>query len=209
MLQLSGQWWCRALVVAVAGLLATSIVMAESDGTSARHKVEAVSSGIVEELVAQREVLRDNPQRLHELVERLILPHFDFARMSRRVIGKRWKKSSEEQRKRFVSAFRTMLVRTYSTVLNEYDGQTLTYLDPLPRKKENEVIVPVLIGRSGGNAFRVAYAMHRVESDWKVFDVSVDGVSLVTNYRSSFRSEIARHGIDGLIARLEEKNATN
>ena len=208
MLQVNDQRRLRVLMVAVASLLAASMAMAESDDSSARHKVEEVSSEVVEELVAQRAALRDDPRRLHELVERLILPHFDFKRMSRRVLGKQWKKSSEEQRTRFMSAFRTLLVRTYSTVLDEYAGQPLRYLDPVQRKKENEVVVPVIVDRSGGAPFQVSYAMHRVETEWKVFDVAVDGVSLVTNYRSSFRSEIARHGLDGLIARLEAKNAT-
>ena len=207
MLQTIHRWRHRALMFALSGLIAGSTAMAESHGSSAREKVEEVASGTVEELASQRDVLRDDPQRLRELVERLIVPHFDFERMSRRVLGKRWKKSSEDQRARFVSAFRTLLVRTYATLINEYDGQAMTYLDPVPRKKDNEFVVPVTIGQSGGMEFRVAYAMHLVDTDWKVFDVAVDGVSLVTNYRSSFRAEIARHGIDGLIERLEEKNA--
>ena len=99
-----------------------------------------------------------------------------------------------------------MLVHTYGAVLNEYDGQTLTYFDPVPRKKKGEVVVPVQVEDSSGKQVRVAYAMHQHGEEWKVFDVAIDGVSLVTNYRSSFRSKIARDGIDGLISSIEEKN---
>ena len=200
-------WRSKALIIAAASMMAGSMVLAASNGSPARHLVEQVTSSIIEGLMSQREVFRDNPQRLHDLVDRLVLPHFDFDRMSRRVLGKRWKTATPEQRTRFVSAFRILLVRTYAMLLNEYRGQTLTYLDPVPRKKDNEIVIPVQIELTGSQTIRVAYAMYGSGMDWKVFDVAVDGVSLVTNYRSSFRSEIARHGIDGLIARLETKNS--
>ena len=200
-----------ALVVAAACLFAGSTAMAADTGASAQRFVQQVTSTIVDELTSQRETLRDNPQALYELVDRHVLPYFDFERMSRLVLGKkRWKSASPEQRERFVSAFRSLLVRTYAALLSEYQGQPLTYLDPVPRKREDEIVIPAQIELSGGPTARIEYAMQGTGTDWKVFDVRVDGVSLVRNYRSSFRSEIARHGIDGLIARLEAKNlATN
>ncbi|MCY4470420.1 MAG: ABC transporter substrate-binding protein [Thiotrichales bacterium] len=170
--------------------------------------VRQVTSRIVDELELRRDALPEDPERLYELVDRLVLPYFDFERMSRRVLGKRWKKATAEQQTQFVSAFRTLLVRTYATVLNEYRGQPLTYLDPAPRKKDDEIVVPTEIELTSNQKVQVAYAMYESATGWKVFDVAVDGVSLVTNYRSSFRSEIARHGIEGLIARLESKNST-
>ena len=196
-----------ALTVVAAGMLAGSMALAASDGPAAQQMVRQVLSSVVEELTSRRESLQSDPQSVFELVDRLVLPHFDFERMSRRVLGKRWKKASAEQRQRFVSAFRTMLVHTYATVLTEYRGQTLTYLDPVEGRKDGEIVVPVQVELTGSRAIRIAYAMHGGGTDWKVFDVAIDGVSLVTNYRSSFRSEIARHGIEGLIARLETRNA--
>ena len=194
-------------VVAVAGVLAGSAAMAADAGTTAQDLVRQVASRIIEELDSESGSLRDNPERAYELAERMVVPHFDVERMARRVLGKRWKAATPEQQTRFVSAFRTMLVRTYALVLHEYRGQTLTYLDPVPRKKDDEIVIPVRIEVAGGKTMRVAYAMQGTGSDWKVFDVAVDGVSLVTNYRSSFRSEIARHGIERLIERLESNNA--
>ena len=200
-------WRAGALAVAAAGMIAGSTALAASSSSAARNLVEQVTSSIIEELTSRGDELQSNPQAVFDLVDRLVLPHFDFDRMSRRVLGKRWKTATPEQRSRFVLAFRTLLVRTYAMVLNEYRGQTLTYLDPVPRKKDDEVVVPVTIELTGSQSARVAYAMQGKGTDWKVFDVAVDGVSLVTNYRSSFRSEIARHGIEGLIARLEAKNS--
>lgn len=195
-----------APMVVAASMIAGSTALAASTGSSAQHLVKQVTASIVEELTSRPEALRENPRDLHELVDRLVLPYFDFERMSRRVLGKRWKTAAPEQRTRFVSAFRSLLVRTYATLLSEYRGQTLTWLDPMPRRKDDEIVVPVRIETTGSPAIRVAYAMHGKGTDWKVFDVAVDGVSLVTNYRSSFRSEIARDGIEGLIARLEAKS---
>ena len=199
-----------ALIVAVAAMTmaAGPTVTAASDGSAAQQLVQRVTSTIINELTARRDALESDPRAAYELVDRLILPHFDFERMSRRVLGKKgWKTATAEQRAQFVAAFRTLLVRTYAVMLNEYRGQRLTWRDPMPRKKDGEIVVPVTIELAGGEPTQVAYAMHGGGTDWKVFDVALDGVSLVKNYRSSFRSELARNGIDGLIASLEAKNA--
>ena len=199
-----------ALIVAVAGMTmaAGPTVTAASDGSAAQRLVQRVTSTIIDELATRRDALRSDPQAVYELVDRLILPHFDFERMSRRVLGKKgWNRATAEQRARFVAAFRTLLVRTYAVMLNEYRGQPLIWRDPVPRNKDDEIVVPVTIELAGGQPAQVAYAMYASGADWKVFDVAVDGVSLVRNYRSSFRSELARNGIDGLIASLEAKNA--
>ena len=204
----AGTWRRRALLVIAAGMIAASMSLAANDGAPARHLVEEVTSDITDELVSRREAIQSDPRALYELVDRLILPYFDFERMSRRVLGKRWKEATPEQQERFVSAFRTLLVRTYAKVLNEYSGQALTYLDPVARKKDDEIVIPVQIELTDGEPFRLEYWMHGTGTDWKVFDVRIEGVSLVRTYRSSFRSEVARHGIDGLIERLEAKNST-
>ena len=205
--RIGGMWRRLVPMLGAACVLVGSSAMAADNRSPAQNLVMQVTSSVIEVLDSERELLDDNPERVYELADRMVLPYFDFERMARRVLGKRWKKATAEQRTRFVSAFRTLLVRTYSIVLSEYRGQTLTYLDPLPRKKETEVVIPVDVELTGAQPVRVAYAMHGSGSDWKVFDVAVDGVSLVTNYRSSFRSEIARHGIDGLIARIEARNS--
>ena len=198
-----------AAMIVAACLFAGAAAMAGDAGASAQRFVQQVTSTIVDELILRRETLRDDPQALYKLVDRHILPYFDFERMSRLVLGKkRWNSSSPEQRERFVAAFRSLLVRTYAELLRDYQGQPLTYLDAVPLKREDEIYIPVQIELSGGQTARIGYAMQGTGTDWKIFDVTVDGVRLLKNYRSSFRSEIARHGVDGLIARLEAMNQT-
>ena len=197
-----------ACMVGAACMLAGSTAAASDNGSRAQDLVKQVTSRITQVLDAEREAIAADPQRVYELADRLILPYFDFERMARRVLGKkRWKTATPEQQKRFVAAFRTLLVRTYAMVLYEYSGQAVTFLEPVPRKRDDEIVIPVQVEVTASQRVRVAYAMRRSGSEWKVFDVAIDGVSLVTNYRSSFRSEAARHGIEGLIARLEAKNA--
>ena len=194
-------------VVMAACMLAAPAAMAAADAHPAQSLVKQVVVRVIDSLESQREALAGDPQKVYELVDRLILPYFDFERMSRRVLGKRWKKTTPAQRERFIAAFRTLLVRTYSLVLGEYRGQAMEYLDPVARKRDDEIIIPVKVALSNTQTVIVAYAMQGSGPDWKVFDVAIDGVSLVTNYRSSFRSEVARHGIDGLSALLEAKNS--
>jgi len=203
-----------ALIVAVAGMTmvtgptmaAGPVVAAAGDGFAAQRLVQQVTSTIIDDLTARRDVLRNDPQAVYELVDRLVLPHFDFEHMSKGVLGKKgWKAATPEQRAQFIAAFRTMLIRTYALMLTEYRGQLLTWRDP-QRRKQGEVVVPVKIDLPG-HPIEVEYALHGSGADWRVFDVAVDGVSIVRNYRSSFRSELRRNGIDGLIASLEARNA--
>ena len=194
-------------IVIAACMLAGPAALAAADAHPAQTLVKQVVAGVTDSLESQREALAEDPRKVFALVDRLVLPYFDFKRMSRRVIGKRWRKTTPAQRERFIAAFRTLLVRTYALVLAEYRGQTMQYLEPVARKRDDEIIIPVKVALSNTQSVVVAYAMQGSGSDWKVFDVAIDGVSLVTNYRSSFRSEVARNGIDGLSARLEAKNS--
>ena len=197
----------RVLTAVAAGAIAWSMTIAAGAEPPAQTLVKESTARLVEVLKSERESLRDDPRRLREVVEELILPYFDFERMSRRVLGKKqWKKAGPAQRARFVSAFRSLLVHTYATVLNQYSDQTITWLDPVPRKRDDEIVIPVLIGPAGNRLSASRTRCTGTGRTGKAFDVSIDGVSLVTNYRSSFRAEIARHGIDGLITRIETKN---
>ena len=197
-----------ASVALAACVLAGPTAVAADDVHPAQHLAQQVASRVIESLESQREAIAKNPEQLYGLVDRLVLPYFDFERMSRRVLGrKRWKNATAEQQARFVSAFRTLVVRTYALILTEYRGQAIEFLDPVARKRDDEIIIPLKVRLDNNQAVTVAYAMQGSGPDWKVFDVAIDGVSLVTNYRSSFRSEVARHGIDGLTDRIEAKNS--
>ncbi len=148
-----------------------------------------------------------NQKRLHELVDAKILPHFDFSRMTQLAVGRSWRTATAEQKQALTTEFRTMLVRTYTKVF-------VTYQDPKVEVKpvklngdETEATVRTLIHLKGGQqTVTIDYEMLKSPTGWKAFDVTVEGVSLVTSYRGSFADQIQQTGIDGLIQMLTDKN---
>lgn len=152
--------------------------------------------------------LEQQPALIYELVGEIVLPHFDFVRMSAWVLGKYWPRASLEQKRRFVPAFRQLLVRTYAIALLEYRGQRIEYLPLRGDPASGEVTVRSRITQPGKPPIALYYTLWRHDDRWRVYDISVDGISLVANYRTSFASEIKAHGLDALIARLEQHNRT-
>lgn len=170
--------------------------------------VRETTQKVLEALRGEGDTLKDDPKHLHAIIEQLVLPHFDFRQMSQWVLGPHWRNASAEQRDAFVAQFEDLLVRTYSSALVDYRNQTVNYL-PMRERSADEVTVRASIDQGGGPAIPIAYEMHRTDTGWKVYDVAIDGVSLVINYRSSFGQEIRRNGIDGLIRRLDAKNKSD
>lgn len=153
-----------------------------------------------------RAALEHDPEGLYQLVHAIVLPHFDFERMARLVLGKHWRDASDEQRARFTSEFRSLLVRTYGKALEAYEDQEILYLPMRGSESDGNVLVRTEIRPPDGFPVPINYALYRVGEDWKVYDVVIDNVSLVTNYRSTFATDIRRQGLDGLIAHLVEHN---
>lgn len=157
-------------------------------------------------LKADKEIQGGNLQKVYELVEAKVLPHFDFNRMTQLAVGKHWNGSTPQQKQALVKEFRALLVRTYSTALTEFSSQSIEF-KPLTMKAEDiEVTVRTEIKQPGGKPIPIDYSMYKTSFGWKVFDVAIDGVSLVINYRGSFASTIRQSGIDGLIALLQAKS---
>ncbi len=169
--------------------------------------IKETADSVTARIKGEREALRKDSARLHTLVDELIVPHFDFARMSQWVLGKYWRGSNENQRSRFIEEFQRLLVRTYAHALLEYADREMRYLPPRTEPRPNMVTVRSEVEQPGSSAVPINYRVHIKDAEWKVFDVSVDGVSLVSTYRASFASEIRKSGIDGLIKSLETKNA--
>ncbi|WJW74848.1 ABC transporter substrate-binding protein [Thiohalobacter sp. IOR34] len=186
-------------------LLTTGAVLAVED-PAPLQLVKQTSDRMLTVLRAERELLRREPERLYGLVEDIVLPHFDFERMGRWVLGKYWRRATPAQRQRFVEAFRNLLVRTYGTALLEYRDETIRYLPFRMAPDDTRVTVRTEVLRPGGQPIPINYSMYLAANGWKVDDISIDGISLVSNYRSTFAAEIRQHGLDGLIARLEEMN---
>jgi phospholipid transport system substrate-binding protein len=136
------------------------------------------------------------------------MPHLDFEKMSKLALGKNWRVANDEQRVRFIEEFRLLLIRTYSTAMLEYTDEEIRFLpfrDDLSRKR---VSVPMEVLQPGGPSIPMALSLYQNKQDaWKVYDVKIDGISLVTNYRSSFANEIRNGGMDKLIESLAERNA--
>lgn len=152
-------------------------------------------------------IKKGEKDRVLDLIETKILPHFNFTRMTRLAMGKNWSKVELQQQKVLVSEFQTLLVRTYSNALTNYRDEVIevTPLTSQPEAKTTTVKTRVIQGR-GKEPVPIDYSMEKTDKGWKVYDVTVAGVSLVTNYRSSFNSEIRKAGVDGLIATLVKKN---
>ena len=150
----------------------------------------------------------DQPKTL-ALVDEKVLPHFDFERMTQLAVGKYWRTATPEQKQALVREFRNMLVRTYTKVFSVYRDQ-LIEVKPLKMAGDaTEVTVQTTISKPGTPVIPVNYEMKRNADGWKVFDIYIEGVSMVMNYRGTFASQIQESGIDGLIKTLSDKNAAS
>lgn len=145
-------------------------------------------------------------QRAIALIENKVAPHFDFTRMTSLAVGRSWHKADAEQKKVLTEEFRTLLVRTYANALSAYRDQTVDFKSSANAVKGDEVMVHSEIKKPGSQAIALDYNLAKSEGGWKVFDVSIANLSLVTNYRSTFSDEVEKGGIDGLLKSLREKN---
>ena len=144
--------------------------------------------------------------RIREVIETKLLPNFDFERMTALAMGRNWRTATPEQQKQLVDQFRTLLVRTYSGALNQYRDQTFDFKPLRAEPGATDVVVKTEAMRQGQQPVQLDYGMTRKDGTWKVYDVIVGGVSLVTNYRDEFASQIQSGGVDGLIKTLTAKN---
>ena len=155
-----------------------------------------------------KDIQAGNQKRVLDLVDAKVLPHFNFTRMTRLAVGKHWRTATPEQRQALETEFRNMLVRTYTKAFSVYRDQAVQ-IKPLKMAADAaEVTVKTVIVKPGTPSIPVDYDMEKTAEGWKVYDLSVEGVSLVTSYRSTFSEQIQKGGIDGLIKTLVEKNRT-
>lgn len=153
-----------------------------------------------------KDIQSGNQKKILEMVESKVLPHFDFVHMTRLSVGKSWRTATPEQKQALASEFRNMLVRTYTKAFTVYRDQTVE-IKPLKIAPDaTEVTVKTSINKPGASPIPVNYEMEKGADTWKVFDLTIEGVSLVTSYRGTFSSEIQEKGIDGLIKTLADKN---
>jgi len=156
---------------------------------------------------ADKDLQAGDPKKVHDLIETKIAPHFSFATMTRLAVGRNWSKANPTQRKALVAQFRALLVRTYTAAFTQYKNQTIEYRPLRMAPNDDDVVVRSRIRQPGGRPVAVDYNMEKTDKGWKVYNVKIEGISLVENYRNTFNAEVQRNGIDGLISSLTEKNS--
>jgi len=195
--------WKKCLVVVCLLLL---ILPQAQAGTDPQDLIESVANETLTRVRADRELIKKDSKYINRLVNDLVLPHFDFERMSKWVLGKYWRKATKAQREAFIPEFKLLLIRTYGTSLSEYSDQVIKFLPFRGKLASGDVTVRSEVDQPGGFPIPIDYKLHKKGSDWKVYDVKIDDVSLVANYRSSFSRQIRASGIDALIQKLADKN---
>jgi len=150
--------------------------------------------------------IQQDKEKIYQLAEEKILPNFDLDRISMLVLGKAWRKINEDQQQQFKSEFKTILLRTYAVALGKYKDQQIDFKPMRMEPTDKQATVKTQIIQGGAQPISVDYTLAKKDDQWKVFDIVIEGVSLVTNYRSQFASEIKNNGIDSLISKLAEKN---
>ncbi len=197
----------KQLIAAGLLLMASAV---HASGVQPDQLIKDTSEKVLSALEQNKDKYKEQPEAIHGLVNDIILPHLDFRAMSKLALGKNWRKANDEQQTRFVEAFKTMLIRTYSKSLTEYAGQEIRFLPYRPPAEGKRTVkVQTVISQSNGPDIPIDYSLRIKDDIWKVYDIKIDGISLVTNYRNSFASDINRVGIDGLIEKLLAKSSDN
>lgn len=197
----------KAFLLAGALLLLAGPMGAVAADDSAKQLVERTADRMLGTLTSRRAEIDRNPQLINELVNSILAPHFDFDMITEATVGRDWKKATPAQQAALVDAFRGVLVRTYAKAMLKYSGEEIVYEAAKPGTRSGTVVVPTEVRAPGAPPIPIDYRMHKDGSGWKVYDVIIDNVSLISNYRGQFRATIGRSGIDGLIRELEAKNS--
>ena len=184
-------------------VLCSSLAFADSPAPP-ESVIRSATDRVVKRLEAHPELSKD-ADRLFAMVNDIVIPHFDFNRIARRVLGKYWKRASDDRKRRFIAEFQTLLVKTYAIAIASYNYESIDYRPPRSRS-ETETSVRTEITGGGSSGIPITYELHLVDGHWKVYDIVVDGVSLSLTYRNDFRSLVRREGIDALIERLAAHN---
>ena len=190
----------------LATLLAALIPAIAAAQESPDALVKRTADEILAIIKADKDIQNGNSAKVYELAEQKVLPHFDFERMTRLAVGRNWSQANDEQKQALVKEFRTLLVRTYSTSLSQYRNQTIDVKPTKLAPADKEATVRSAVVQQGGPPIPIDYTMEKVDSGWKVYDVVIDGASLVTTYRGTFNDQVQKGGIDGLVKSLQERN---
>lgn len=168
--------------------------------------VQQVTAEVLDIVRKDKDIQNGNVQKVIDLVDKKVLPHFNFQHMSALALGKDWRKATPQQQQQLVREFKTLLVRTYANALTSYKNQKIVFKPFKMAPTDTDVLVRTEVLQPGSKAVGLDYSLEKLDAGWKVYDVSVAGISLVTNYRDQFAQEVRQGGIDGLIAAIATKN---
>jgi phospholipid transport system substrate-binding protein len=169
--------------------------------------VKTTTEEVLEIVRKDKDIQSGNTKKAIDLVEAKVLPNFNFTRMTQLAMARDWRQATPAQQKTLTDEFHTLLVRTYAKALTEYKNQTVHYKPFTLKAGETDVRVRTEIRQSGaGKNIELDYWLEKSPTGWKVYDIEVGGISIVTNYRESFAAEVRNNGIDGLIKSLQAKN---
>jgi phospholipid transport system substrate-binding protein len=181
-------------------------VVVSAEDLAPDAQLKTITDEVIGIIKQEKDVRAGNQRAINELVHAKVLPYFNFSHMTALAVGRNWPKANAEQQKALTSEFRTLLVRTYSSALSTYKNPVIEFKPLRAAAGDTEVTVRTKVKQSGTEPITVDYSMEKTPSGWKVYDIVVGGVSLVTNYRETFNTQIRDGGVDGLIKSLADKN---
>ena len=199
----------RLIFACLLAMVGSVAAWAQSTDAAPDVLARKVTDEVLAIIRADKDIQAGNTRKVLDLVEAKVVPNFNFTHMTRLAVGPSWRQASSAQQQSLTNEFRALLVHTYTSAFTQYRDQTVEYRPLKLQPGDTEVMVRSLIRqKGGGDPIDINYSMEKLDTGWKVYDVTIAGVSLVQNYRSTFNSEIQKSGIDGLIETLRNKNRT-
>jgi phospholipid transport system substrate-binding protein len=190
----------------ITGLLLATAAMAAQAQEAPDALIKRVATDVVNTIKTDKELQSGDKKKLHDFVETKIATNFDFMRMTALAMGRNWSKATPEQQKALAAEFKTLLIRTYSGALANYQNHVMEFKPLRMQPSDTDVLVKTTVTAQGGQPIPIDYNLEKTPQGWRAYDVTVGGVSLVTNYREEFNNAIREGGVDGLIKTLQTKN---
>lgn len=197
---------CTFFYVMAVSLIVISANRAFSADVAPDVLVKNTANEVLEIIRKDKDMQAGDQKKIFKLAEEKILPNFDFERVCKMVLGKYWTRATPQQKEDFEREFRTLILRTYAVALSKYRDQVIEYKPLRAQPEDVDVTVKTSILQPSGPPVLVDYNLEKTADGWKVYDIVIEGVSLVTNYRSNFSTEVRQSGLDSLISKLTEKN---
>src|SRR5574343_759054 len=192
----------KLLTFVFAALFSASVLAQEAPDAL----IQQVTEEVLDIIRKDKDIQNGNTHKVIDLVDKKVLPHFNFPHMTALALGKDWRKASPQQQQQLTAEFKTLLVRTYSNALTSYKNQKIVYKPFKMNAGDVDVLVRTEVQQPGNKPVQLDYSLEKLDATWKVYDVVVAGISLVTNYRDQFAQEVRNGGVDGLIASIAAKN---